>query len=120
MNKVYLFLLLLVFMNKANAVFWTVKAESGVLVTKTGIAAINIGNFQPLSANPPDTAWIPCEGNWIYFHQEADGTPIDDKLIDRMLSAAFTAFKTDSYIRVGISRNADNFCYSSQIYDSGS
>ena len=102
-----------------SAVFWTVKAQNGVHTTTTGTVAINIGNYSPTGANPAGTEWVDCASNWIYFHKTADGDLVEDKYVDRMLSVALAAYKTDSRIRVGINRDASGKCYTTQIFDQG-
>jgi hypothetical protein len=54
------------------------------------------------------------------MHKTADGTAIDDKYADRMLTIALAAYKTDSRIRVKIERDDSGSCYTNQIYDQGS
>lgn len=102
------------------AEFWTVKSEGGVLVTNTGTAALNIGSYQPTGPNPAGTTWVPCNGNYIYFHKKADGSVVDPVLIERMLATALSAFKSSSRIRVSIERDSSGNCYTNQIYDLGS
>ena len=87
------------------------------MATSDGRVAINIGKYQPTGANPSDAEWVACKDNWIYFNQKYDGTPIDEKYVDRMLSIALAAYKTDSHIRVAITRSDTDRCYTSQIFD---
>ncbi|MCH9692340.1 MAG: hypothetical protein K0U59_09835 [Gammaproteobacteria bacterium] len=105
--------------NMSPAVFWTVKAESGVLASASGSAYIGIGGSIPSGPNPAGTEWQKCKSNIIYFHKKADGTVIDDKYVNRMLSVALTAFKTGSKLRVAIDRDESGRCYTSQVFDQG-
>ncbi|MCH9663759.1 MAG: hypothetical protein K0U66_08925 [Gammaproteobacteria bacterium] len=100
-------------------VFWTVKAETGVLASASGTASMGIGGSIPSGPNPSGTKWQTCRNNVIYFHQRADGTAIDEKYVNRMLSIALTAFKTGSRIRVAINRSESGRCYTSQVFDQG-
>lgn len=99
------------------AVYWTVKVDNGIMATSNGAVAINIGGYQPTGANPSGTEWEACKDNWIYFNKKSDGTLVEDKYVDRMLSIALAAYKTDSHIRVAITRSDTNRCYTSQIFD---
>lgn len=99
--------------------FWTVKAK-GIHTTTSGTSAIFIGGYKPTGPNPADTVWEGCHQNFIYFHQRADGEKVDEQYVDRMLSIALAAFKTDSYIRVGINRSESGRCYTSQVFNQGS
>lgn len=121
MRKVVTVIASTIFSASANAaVYWTVKADNGIYSTSAGTAAINIGNYIPTGPNPAGTVWEECSNNWIYFHKKADGTLIEEKYVDRMLSIALAAYKTNSNIRVGIDRDASGKCYTSQIFDQGS
>nr|VFK81340.1 MAG: hypothetical protein BECKSD772D_GA0070982_13152 [Candidatus Kentron sp. SD] len=120
MKKIFVMLVGVFLSVSANAtVYWTVKAENGVHTTSSGMVAINIGNYQPTGPNPSSTVWEACSHNWIYLHKAADGTIIEDKYVDRMLSVALAAYKTDSRIRVAIDRDASGRCYSAQVFDQG-
>jgi hypothetical protein len=121
MKKIAIALIITFLTTTANAaVFWTVKATKGILTTSAGTVAINIGDYSPTGPNPAGTEWEDCKNNWIYMHKTADGTAIDDKYVDRMLSVALAAYKTDSKIRVQIERDDTGYCYTAQIYDEGS
>ncbi|PHQ83181.1 MAG: hypothetical protein COB58_10630 [Thalassobium sp.] len=120
MKKVSLFIAMVVASISSHAtVFWTVKAEAGVYVTNSGVVAINIGSYVPITPSPIGTAWEPCANGWIYINKKADGSVNDEKYIDRMLSVALAAFKTNSNIRIGIDRDPSGSCYTMQIFDQG-
>ncbi|MCP4748807.1 MAG: hypothetical protein GY874_22150 [Desulfobacteraceae bacterium] len=99
--------------------YWTVKAQNGVIANADGKVLINIGNYQPTGPNPADTVWSSCKSNWIHLHVTADGTEVEKEALNRMLSIAIVAFKTNSRIRVAITRDSLGKCYSSQIFDVG-
>lgn len=100
-------------------VYWTTKINGGVHATAGGTVAINIGNYTPTGPNPSNTVWQECKNNWVYLNKKADGTRIEDKYIERMLAIAISAYKTDSRVRLSITRDEAGKCYSSQIYDQG-
>jgi hypothetical protein len=114
-------LLLLIFalspQASAENIFWTIKIK-GIYVSNSGQAAIAIKGT-PSSPNPSGTTWTDCKKNWIYFHKNVDGELTPDKYLDRMLSVAMSAQKTQTSVRVGIARSPSNYCYTYQIFDLG-
>ncbi|WP_153301718.1 hypothetical protein [Endozoicomonas arenosclerae] len=119
MKKIIPFFITIIFSSYSySAVFWTVKA-TGIHTTTSGTVAINIGSSTPTGANPSGTEWESCDSNWIFFHKKADGSMVNEKYVDRMLSVAMSSFKTGSRLRLGISRDVNGKCYTSQIYDLG-
>jgi hypothetical protein len=120
MKRNLLMLWVLVFSGLSNsAIYWTVKADGGIMTTSSGISATNIASYIPTGLNPSDSIWESCKNNWVYFNKAADGSFFEEKYIDRMLSTALAAYKTNSLIRVAIERDASNNCYSSQVFDQG-
>lgn len=119
MKKLLLALSTLILCSQSHStVFWSVKA-TGIHTTTDGTAAINIGSSEPVAPNPSETVWAACHQNFIYFHKKADGELVSDAYVNRMLSVAMGAFKTDSWIRVGLNRSESGRCYTSQIFDNG-
>lgn len=102
----------------ANAECWTVKAEGGVIAKSNETAAINTGQIPPLKPNPKDAQWR-CRYNNVWFHRNEKGEAFDDKAVDRMLTVALSAFKSDSYIRVCFKQDSNNDCYTYQMFDIG-
>ena len=101
------------------SVYWTVKAEGGVIATTAGKVAINIGAYQPAGPNPAETVWESCHQNWINFHVNEKGEPISEKHVDRMFAIALAAEKTGNALRVNILRDESGNCYTAQMYDMG-
>lgn len=103
----------------AEQVYWSVKISGGVYAKSDGSVAFNIGAYQPTGANPAGTEWVACRNNWVFFHKDSSGVAYSDRSIDRMLSVALAAYKSGATIRVNISRDASNNCYTHQIFDQG-
>ena len=120
MNKIIVATFLTLTCGVSNAsVFWTVQAK-GIMTKFDGTAVINISDNMPTSPNPSGTEWITCKDNWIYFHKAADGTIVEDKYVDRMLSVALSAIKSGTHLRISVDRDSNNRCYTNQMYDLGS
>lgn len=115
---VFVFAALTTILPTHAAVFWTVKA-AGVHTSTSGTVAINIGPNIPTGPNPSGTEWVSCTSNWVYFHKRADGSSVEEKHVDRMLSVAISAFKTGGRLRLAINRDSNNKCYTAQIFDQG-
>lgn len=101
------------------SVYWTVKAEGGVIGTQSGSLGINIKNHQPTGPNPAGTVWESCYQNWIYFHTNEKHEAVDEKHVDRMFAIALAAQKTGNAIRVNVLRDEMGKCYTTQVYDLG-
>lgn len=104
---------------QAQTVYWTIQ-PTGLLTSATGTAGFQLGNNIPINPNPAGTVWVACEGNWLYFHRSASGAATPSPELNRMLAVAIATYKTGSRVRVSVERDAQNRCYTSQVFDQGS
>jgi hypothetical protein len=118
--SIFIYIIILIVPESVSAAeYWSVKAKGGIHTTIDGTVAINIGNYSPSYPSSASSSWVPCKNNWIFFNKTSGGTNVEDKYVDRMLSVALAAYKTDSIIRVGIDRDSSGYCYTMQIFDQG-
>ena len=96
--------------------FWTAKIK-GVQTSVAGAVAVFVPD-SPVSPNPKEASWQGCDGNFIYFHQDANGKAINADAINRMLSVATAAWVAEKSVRLGITRDSRGKCYTAQIFPS--
>ena len=104
MRKFALLLFYVLSVKANSAIYWTVKATGGIHTNISGAVALSIEGYTPNNPNPPGTKWEPCNENWIFFNKTANKTEINEKYVDRMLSVALAAYKTNARIRVAVER----------------
>jgi hypothetical protein len=102
----------------AGAVYWTVK-PTGILTSSSGRVLIQHSAQNATSPNPGGTQWEACSQRFIILDKDINGNKVDDKHLDRMLSVALSAQKTGSRLRLRVTRDSSNNCYTSQVYDLG-
>lgn len=99
-------------------VFWTIKIN-GIITTSTGRVDIDLGGYTPTGPNPAGTSWVACPSNIVRLATNASGAAVNEKYVDRMLSVALSAYKTNANVRLNIERDGAGNCSSTQVFDQG-
>jgi len=102
----------------AEQVYWTFPPSSGqgVLVNNTGMISLFVSSVVPTSPNPAGTAWIPCRSNVIRFDRKLDGSAVPQLIVNQLLANLLFAQANNSSIRTRISRNSNNDCFGSEVF----
>ena len=99
----------------AQAEYWSFPSIGAVLTKTNGTIGLSVGSVTPTNPNPAGTTWVPCPGNFIYMHENADGVDTPPKILNQMLAVALVAFNKKTAVRIEFSRNTSGSCYANQF-----